>query len=406
MATTTLGNKATGSIIKLNENGKAVEFYVAKHDYESGLNGPGRTLVVRKDCCDIQTWDVSRDNAYANSDIDSWLNNTYKNMLDADIRGDIGATKFYYTPGNGNNSTDVLSRAIFLLSLTELGQFNDRANVEGEVLPINKTLKIAYMNGGASGQHVRSPYVPGPYIWWVTVIGNISHGFSDTKTGVRPIFTLPASRSVGDDGTVSVNTAPTITSSTPSGANLGVKNEPFAFTYAVQDTDGDTVTVKEYLDTVVKRSYTAVLGQENTFQDVNQAENFQKVLNGNHTLKVVANDGKADSAAYTVSFVKKVTGATITPVKAMAADAKISVMIMHIEGDIPDDAKLEVLVTNNANDDSPAWEDATAEVKSGKNYVFQNQTAKNGFAINFKVSVNRGPSDRGGYITMIGGAFE
>ena len=37
MATTTLGNKSTGSIIKLKENGTLVDFYVAKHDYESSL---------------------------------------------------------------------------------------------------------------------------------------------------------------------------------------------------------------------------------------------------------------------------------------------------------------------------------------------------------------------------------
>lgn len=52
MATTTLGNKAVGSIIQLKENGKLVSFYVAKHNYENSLNGMGRTLVVRKDCYD------------------------------------------------------------------------------------------------------------------------------------------------------------------------------------------------------------------------------------------------------------------------------------------------------------------------------------------------------------------
>ena len=35
MATTTLGNKAVGSIIQLKENGKLVSFYVAKHNYEN-----------------------------------------------------------------------------------------------------------------------------------------------------------------------------------------------------------------------------------------------------------------------------------------------------------------------------------------------------------------------------------
>ena len=37
MATTTLGNKAVGSIIQLKENGKLVSFYVAKHNYENCL---------------------------------------------------------------------------------------------------------------------------------------------------------------------------------------------------------------------------------------------------------------------------------------------------------------------------------------------------------------------------------
>ena len=45
-----------GSIIKINENGSPVEFYIAKHNYESALNGLGRTLVVRKDCYSTRKW--------------------------------------------------------------------------------------------------------------------------------------------------------------------------------------------------------------------------------------------------------------------------------------------------------------------------------------------------------------
>ena len=47
-----LSDYEEGDIIKLNEGGSPVEFYVSKHDYESGLNGSGRTLVVRKDTYD------------------------------------------------------------------------------------------------------------------------------------------------------------------------------------------------------------------------------------------------------------------------------------------------------------------------------------------------------------------
>ena len=406
MATTTLGNKSVGSIVKLKENGVLVDFYVAKHDYENGLNGSGRTLVVRKDCYDTRQWHTSNVNAYATSAIDTWLNSTYKNLLDADIRGVIGTTKIKYTPGNGNNTVGTLERAIFLLSVTELGRTASYANTEGTALSIASSLQIAYMNGSAVVQWTRSPYTNNTnHACYLNTNGNVNNYYCYSTGGSRPAFTLPSTLSVSDDGSVSVNTAPTISGSYASGTNLGTKTAGFNLTYTVADADGDTVTVKEYLDNVLQRTYTATLGATNTFQCVTAA-NFQTVLNGAHTLKVVANDGKADSAAYTITFTKKVTKATITLTSALPADDTIQVMVMTLTSSIPDDANLEVLVTNNANDSSPVWEDATADIKSGVNHVFTNKTAANGFAFNFKLSVERGASDTGGYISNIGGAFE
>ena len=406
MATTTLGNKSVGSIVKLKENGVLVDFYVAKHDYENGLNGSGRTLVVRKDCYDIRQWHTSNVNAYATSAIDTWLNSTYKNLLDADIRGVIGTTKIKYTPGNGNTTVGTLERAIFLLSVTELGRSASYANTEGTALSIASSLQIAYLNGSAVVQWTRSPHTNDTnYAYCLSTIGDVSsNGCSNTR-GSRPAFTLPSTLSVSDDGSVSVNTAPKISGSYATGTNLGTKTAGFNLTYTVADADGDTVTVKEYLDNVLQRTYTATLGATNTFQCVTAA-NFQTVLNGAHTLKVVANDGKADSAAYTITFTKKVTKATITLASALPADDIIQVMVMTLTSSIPADANLKVLVTNNANDSSPVWEDATADIKSGVNHVFTNKTAANGFAFNFKLSVERGASDTGGYISNIGGAFE
>lgn len=406
MATTTLGNKSVGSIVKLKENGVLVDFYVAKHDYENGLNGSGRTLVVRKDCYDTRQWHTSNVNAYATSAIDTWLNSTYKNLLDADIRGVIGTTKIKYTPGNGNTTVGTLERAIFLLSVTELGKSASYANTEGTALSIASSLQIAYLNGSAVVQWTRSPSTVSTYHAYCLVTGGgVSNDYCSYAGGSRPAFTLPSTLSVSDDGSVSVNTAPTISGSYATGTNLGTKTAGFNLTYTVADADGDTVTVKEYLDNVLQRTYTATLGATNTFQCVTAA-NFQTVLNGAHTLKVVANDGKADSAAYTITFTKKVTKATITLASALPADDIIQVMVMTLTSSIPADANLKVLVTNNANDSSPVWEDATADIKSGVNHVFTNKTAANGFAFNFKLSVERGASDTGGYISNIGGAFE
>lgn len=406
MATTTLGNKSVGSIVKLKENGVLVDFYVAKHDYENGLNGSGRTLVVRKDCYDTRQWHTSNVNAYATSAIDTWLNSTYKNLLDADIRGVIGTTKIKYTPGNGNTTVGTLERAIFLLSVTELGRSTSYANTEGTALSIASSLQIAYLNGSAVVQWTRSPCTNNTgSAFYLNTNGNVYSSNCYRTYGSRPAFTLPSTLSVSDDGSVSVNTAPTISSSYATGTNLGTKTAGFNLTYTVADADGDTVTVKEYLDNVLQRTYTATLGATNTFQCVTAA-NFQTVLNGAHTLKVVANDGKADSAAYTITFTKKVTKATITLASALPADDIIQVMVMTLTSSIPADANLKVLVTNNANDSSPVWEDATADIKNGVNHVFTNKTAANGFAFNFKLSVERGASDTGGYISNIGGAFE
>lgn len=406
MATTTLGNKSVGSIVKLKENGVLVDFYVAKHDYENGLNGSGRTLVVRKDCYDTRQWHTSNVNAYATSAIDTWLNSTYKNLLDADIRGVIGTTKIKYTPGNGNTTVGTLERAIFLLSVTELGRSASYANTEGTALSIASSLQIAYLNGSAVVQWTRSPNTNSThYAYYLRTDGGVGNNNCNLTYGSRPAFTLPSTLSVSDDGSVSVNTAPTISGSYATGTNLGTKTAGFNLTYTVADADGDTVTVKEYLDNVLQRTYTATLGATNTFQCVTAA-NFQTVLNGAHTLKVVANDGKADSAAYTITFTKKVTKATITLASALPADDIIQVMVMTLTSSIPADANLKVLVTNNANDSSPVWEDATADIKSGVNHVFTNKTAANGFAFNFKLTVERGASDTGGYISNIGGAFE
>ena len=605
MATVTLGSKAEGSIIKLKENGVLVEFYIAKQNYESGLNGAGRVLVVRKDCYDQRQWHSSNINAYASSAIDTWLNGTYKNLLDANIRTAMGTTKIYYTPGNGNNSKTTLQRSVFLLSATELGQSHTYMNAEGTALSstVLNLLKIAKLNGSAYPQWTRSPLTDGTYnAWYLNSDGYLGNYYCSGTLGSRPAFTLPSSLYVSDDGSVSVNTAPgtpssisyptsinggtditvswgastdaegnlagyvverstnggttwaqvyqgsarsttnnvafgtasvmfrvkaydteglnsgwktgsnvtvvnnrapsapgsitvpaavrggatlpiswtratdsddnlsgyelersvnggawsqvykgsaltftdtitagwntvayrvraydtlnatsayvtsdtrtvdnnaypVITSDTASGTDLGTKNEGFALTYKVTDADGDTVTVKEYLDNVLQRSYTATLGQSNTFQAVTAA-NYQKILNGAHTLKVVANDGKADSAPYTVTFTKAVHAASVTLQAPLEADDTISVCVVGIAGYIPPDAKLQVEVTNNAKDEAPVWEDATADYKSGANHIFANKTAANGFAFNIRVSLERGPSGEGGYITNITGAFE
>lgn len=204
--------------------------------------------------------------------------------------------------------------------------------------------------------------------------------------------------------TVNNNTAPTITCDYEDNQNLGTKTSGFTVSYSVNDEDtADSVTVTEKMDGVVKRTFTATKSQNNSFAVT--GEYFMKLLNGNHTMVIEASDGK-ETTTLTLTFAKKVVKAVITLETPMDADAKISICAITVTGHIPTDADYTVEVTNNAKDDSPVWEDCTQECKNGNNYLFQNETAANGFAFNFRVTAERGDSDEGGYITSIQGGFQ
>lgn len=197
-----------GAILYLNESGSHVPFYIAKHDYESGLNGAGRTLVVRKDCYDMRVFNSRSSNAYANSTLDSWLCNTYLKLLDADIQAAIGTTKFYYTPGEGNTTVATLQRAVFQLSLAELGKTESYAVAEGSALPIASVLQIAYRNGSAVIQWTRTPCTyDSSYTCYLIANGRTSYsGVNYHYFGSRPAFTLPGNLSLAKntDGNYSI----------------------------------------------------------------------------------------------------------------------------------------------------------------------------------------------------------
>lgn len=210
-------------------------------------------------------------------------------------------------------------------------------------------------------------------------------------------YTVSATRTVDN------NTAPAITCSTANGGNLGTKTSGFSVSYSVSDADNDTVTVTEKMDGTVKRTYTATNGGSNSFAVT--GEYFQKLLNGNHTIVISATDNKA-TTNYTIYFTKSVTTAVITLEEPMEADDTISICAITVAGSIPADAEYKVEVTNNAKDTNPVWEDCTSESKNGRNYLFSNETAANGFAFNFRVTAKRGTSNVGGYITSIQGGFQ
>ena len=238
----------------------------------------------------------------------------------------------------------------------------------------------------------------------LTYTDTITKGWSTVMYRVKAYdsYNAQSGYTTSTKRTVDNNTAPTITTS--SAANLGTKSSGFTISYSVDDKDaGDTLTVTEKLDGTTKRTYTATRKTTNSFAVT--GEYFQKITNGSHTMTVTVTDGKA-TVTKTFTFTKAVTAASITLAQPMEADAQITLCAITVGGLIPADAVFKVEVTNNGKDSSPVWEDATTEARNGRNHLFTNQTAANGFAFNFRVTAERGASGESGYIASIQGGFQ
>lgn len=238
----------------------------------------------------------------------------------------------------------------------------------------------------------------------LTYTDTITKGWSTVMYRVKAYdsYNAQSGYTTSTKRTVDNNTAPTITTS--SAASLGTKSSGFTVSYSVDDVDAvDTLTVTEKLDGTTKRTYTATRKTTNSFAVT--GEYFQKITNGSHTMTVTVTDGKA-TVTKTFTFTKAVTAASITLAKPMEADAQITLCAITVGGLIPADAVFKMEVTNNGKDSSPVWEDATTEARNGRNHLFTNQTAANGFAFNFRVTAERGASGESGYIASIQGGFQ
>ena len=419
MANVKLGTKAVGSIVKIKVNGAAKDFIIVHQGlpssaYDASCNG---TWLLMKDIYTTSTFS-NNNNSYKDSSIHSYLNGTFFNLIDGDIRNAIKQVKIPYQNGTGSGGSlatgsNGLSTKVFLLSGYEVGwttSDNGYFPKDGAKLDYfgsgsgGNSKRVAYNGSSAAEWWLRSPYTNGSNgVWTVRSDGSYYFHWYNNTYGVRPAFILPSTLVVSDDGTVSVNTAPTVSTD---GAALGQKNAAFAWKYTVRDADGDTFTVTEKLDGKTTKARTGVAsGTALTFEQTASAAGFQKILNGNHTITVEVSDGK-ETVSTSATFTKAVHAASVTLAEPLAVDGDITVAVLQVTGSIPDDAKLKAEVTNNALDSSPVWQDATTEVKKGVNIVFTNSVATNGAAFNFRVSVSRGASGTGGYIEAVSGAFQ
>lgn len=421
----------------LMEGSTKVKFYVLCHNYESGLNGKGRTLFCRESPATSGTHTTSKTEGYradTNNEA-TWYKGTYAKKFSDEVRSLIGTTKYagqyayhYSNPGIGGGSgtafgSDTYESSFFPISAAEVGvsSFSDGSALSSAAISRISNIRNRY----GSGIWTRSPYMRitytndshlSPIYYFANSVYIASASDSSVTTaegtygssyGYLPCFTLPETLYIDKDGFPSANQPPEITSDVgESGVALGEKNEPFTLPYTVTDGDGDTLTITEKLDGKTTTTRTGVAsGTALTFEQAADAAGFQRIPNGSHTLTVEVSDGKR-STSLNATFTKSVTSASVTLAEPLTVEGDITVAVLQVTGSIPDDAAFKVEVTNNALDPSPVWQNVTAEVQKGVNIVFENKTATAGAAFNFRVSISRGASGTGGYIEAVSGAFQ
>lgn len=223
MANAKLGSKAVGSIVKLKVNGTAKEFIVVHQGkpgsmYDDSCNG---TWLLMKDIYENRVWQSGDINKYESSDIHAYLNSTFLNLFDSNIKDAIKQVKIPYRKNGGSDGTDQsgtdgLSAKVFLLSAHELGWTTN----DGEYFPVDgtkldyfesgkgssaNTKRIANYNGSADYWWLRSPYPNNALsVRQVSKSGGYDASTANGLNGIRPALVLLSNLLVDDSGNVSV----------------------------------------------------------------------------------------------------------------------------------------------------------------------------------------------------------
>ena len=414
---TALKDKSIGSIIKIKIWDGDIAQVVDTDFILTNLGAPNSSYknangawLTQKNIQTTMMFNSNNNQAYANSyfsDTKYDFEGNYLSSIDSKLQPYILTPTLPIAAGASIGATTI-TKKVFLLSITETGVTtlsNDGSKLS--YFSDNSSRIARYGDGQAEIWWTRSPTSNYSYnVYCVRTNGGQYYDNASNSYGVRPTFIIDSSLLVDENGYIHVNHPPVISSSLgASGTDLGEKKDVFNVTYSVSNPDGNALTVTEKIDNVTVNTRTNISSDSLlTFSNLNDLTSFQKILNGEHTLEIIANNG--EEISFTFTFTKKVTEADITLKNALAVDGDISVAILKIEGSIPKDAIVTALVTNNGKDPNPAWQDATIEVLNNKNIVFTNKENTNGAAFNFKVKIKRGPSDKGGYITSINGAFQ
>ena len=167
------------------------------------------------------------------------------------------------------------------------------------------------------------------------------------------------------------------------------------YKYIVYDGDDATVTVKEYVNDTLIRTFTATGSQENTLEI--SLETWNTLSMGDNYIKIVVTDNN-NATVTQIKHFNKIGGIINVVYTPFGTNLTICPKAINVQLDLkkPLDATIQVLATNNANDTQPVWDDITTAALSGHNHIFSNTAKQSGvdyYAVKVKVLINRNNAD-------------
>lgn len=176
---------------------------------------------------------------------------------------------------------------------------------------------------------------------------------------------------------------------------LGDATTRFKYNYAVYDGDDVNVTVSEYVNEKLIRTYTATGSEVNEL--VIDLETWNDLPIGDNFIKIVVVDDNDATVTQTKHF-NKIGGiieVEYTPF-GLAITECPKMINVKLDLTMPLDAKIKVFATNNANDTQPVWDDITTAALGGHNHVFSNTAKQQGvsyYGVKVKVKIERNGAD-------------
>lgn len=205
---TPLGSLAVGSVVHLAVGGKRTPWLVVHQGlpgdmYDVSCNG---TWLLMQDIYQIRQWHSLNANDYEKSAVHAYLNSTFLNQIESNVKDAIKRVKLPYRKGSGTFTTvtsgsNGLAAKIFLLSATETSFNTDKMpRDEGAELAYFKgcsdagadSKRVAYLSGSATYWWLRSPScsLSGSALY-VGSYGDWSYASCSTSRGIRPALVLP-----------------------------------------------------------------------------------------------------------------------------------------------------------------------------------------------------------------------